>query len=69
MDWEKLAETINKYFGPPFLEEDYIKAWVNENGFHLRIGSRDIALDENGDVWAAGTNMGGRVGYIRDGKD
>lgn len=59
ISWDKLVENINSYFKSPFLPEDHVKAWISEEGFqktlHLQIGPRDIAIDVNGEVWAAGT--------------
>ena len=56
MDIDKLIETINKEFSPPFIEEELVKAWKTGRGdFCLRIGRRDIQLRENGDFVGAGT--------------
>lgn len=55
IDWQKLADTINRNFGEPYLDHGHVRAWMTDSGFHLRVGRRDIALDENGEVWGSGT--------------
>ena len=52
------AKEINELFGSPFLPDGFVKARSDARGFHLRIGDRDVAFDENGKVWAVGTNVG-----------
>jgi len=52
---EQLAEIITREFGPPFLEEGFVFTGIkiDEKGdkpLHLRIGSKDIEMDEEGIV-------------------
>lgn len=56
MDYQKLAEVMNKEFGAPFLPEDHVRACVKDNGnFVLIIGRRDIELNSNGVIVGSGT--------------
>ena len=60
---EQLAEIISREFGPPFLEEGFIFTGVliDEEGnktLHLRIGPRDIQIDEEGNVLGGSTLLG-----------
>lgn len=58
---EQMAEIIAREFGAPFLEEGFVFTGikVDEEGkksLHLRIGPRDIEIDEEGTVF--GTSLG-----------
>lgn len=60
---EQLAEIISREFGPPFLEEGFVftGVMVDENGnksLHLRIGPRDIQIDEEGAMIGSGSLLG-----------
>lgn len=61
---EQLAEILAKEFGAPFLEEGFVFSGihVDEEGnksLHLRIGPRDVQIDEEGTVLCAtGTLLG-----------
>ena len=59
----KLMDIIAKSFGPPFLEEGHVKVWntidpLNGKRFwHLKIGRRDIELDDGGNMTSSGTDV------------
>lgn len=60
---EQLAEILAREFGAPFLEEGFISSGilVDEEGnksLHLRIGPRDIQIDEEGNMIGNGTLLG-----------
>lgn len=53
----KLANIIEKNFGPPFLEKEHVRCCVTPGGktLMLAIGRRDIEIDENGTIIGSGT--------------
>ena len=60
---EQLAEILAREFGAPFLEEGFVFSGihVDEEGnksLHLRIGPRDIEIDEEGNMLGNGTLLG-----------
>ena len=64
MDLKKFAREINSTFSEPFLPAGFVKARVvGENGdiLNLRIGDREVDLDESGKMIGAGTNVGSGV--------
>lgn len=59
-----LAKIINREFAPPFLEEGTVEAGYRvKKGMGylaIRIGRRDIEIDEEGTVVGAGTRVQGK---------
>jgi len=61
MTLEKLKEIFDHNFNPPFLAEGMVKTrWIEVEGkerqLEIKIGRRDIWIDENG-LTGAGTDM------------
>ena len=57
----QLAEIINEGFAPPFLDEGTVEAKYRVRKgigcLFIRIGRRDIEIDENGELVGAGTRL------------
>lgn len=58
----KLKEALEREFAPPFVAGGLVKVWFAKNAskptLAIKIGPRDIWLDEDGNVTGAGTEVG-----------
>lgn len=61
MTLSELKKALDQEFCPPFIQKDMVKTkWVGGKGsklLEIKIGPRDIWLDEKGKVHAAGTDL------------
>jgi hypothetical protein len=58
MKLEALDRIMRKEFGPPFLPHDMVWSQLRDDGtLLLKIGGRDVRIDEEGTVLGAGTEI------------
>jgi len=59
MTLKRLKKILDMHFAPPFLDKGTVATTWRSNGtiLNIKIGRRDIDLNERGDVVAEGTNQ------------
>jgi len=64
----KMAAELNDRMGPPFLPKGFFQARAIEHlGLHylvLKVGDRDVELNEHGEIASSGTNVGNGIEWV-----
>jgi hypothetical protein len=61
MNLTTLKSILDSQFSPPFLAEGLVETrwitWYDEPALSIKIGRRDVVIDESGEIIAEGTSL------------